>query len=118
MEEQLFEAIMFTVLILLTGAVLGLLCSGAGQKPSLERSQELYWRSLVVFIFGLILTGLWYLFGISVSRTSEYISQMGLSLGISLVSLAAGLNHLRKFKEYSKVSLEIEQGLLDSAKEE
>ena len=75
MEEELIETIMFVTLILLTGLALGSLLSGARQKPSLERSRELYWRSIVVFTFGLILTVMWYLFGIGLSESEEYLSQ-------------------------------------------
>ena len=118
MEEELFETIMFVLLILMTGLALGLLFSGAGQKPSLERSRELYWRSIVVFTFGLILTVMWYLFGIGLSESEEYLSQMGITLGVSLVALLTGLNHWRKFRKFSRASLEIEQRIIDDQKEE
>jgi di/tricarboxylate transporter len=116
-EDELFEVVMFTMLLLLTGTALGLLWSGTGQKPSLERSQELYWRSIVVFILGLVLTGLWYMFGIGTSTTVDYTAQMGISIGVSLVALLTGLNHWRKFREFSRVHSEIEQGLLESTQE-
>jgi len=117
-EEGLYETIMFVVLILLNGAVLGLLVGGVGQKPSLERSRELYWRSIAIFFFGLIIVGLWYLFGISVSKLEEYSPHSGFALGASLIAIVVGVRHWRKFREFSQVSMEIEQGLSGETPEE
>ncbi len=110
-ESDMFELVMSLVLLLLTAVVGVFLFDAFTTKPSLERSHGIFWRSIVCFFFGIILSALWFLLSIGAEANStEYVN---FSIGTSaeaLLGLIGGLRHWRKYQEYSRMTREIEVG--------
>jgi Na+/proline symporter len=106
------EFIAIIILIVFT-AVVGVFSSTALEtKPSLEKSKRIFWQSLMVVPFGLILSGAWYLMSMddSVNTTGfQYLSIF--ALADSIGAFFFGLRHLRKYREYTRMMLEINTGL-------
>ena len=105
------EFVIVLVLILFTAIVGVFLTEAQMTKPSLERSQTLYKQSMVAFLLGLILSVLWYLLSATPETNRiEYLAFSGGTLLEVILSLLIGLRHRRKYREYTRVTLEIEEG--------
>jgi len=94
-------------------AVVGVFSSNAvGTKPSLERSKSIFRQSLLIAPFGLILSGVWYLVGMTNGLNTTEVQYLSTFAFIdSIFALFFGLRHLRKYREYTRVTLEITKGL-------
>ncbi len=108
----MFEIVMLFVLLLLTAVVGVILCDALATKPSLERSQEIFSRSILFVIFGIILSSLWFLLSISAEAIrTECVYFSIAAFTEAILGLFAGLRHWRKYREYTRTTREIEEGL-------
>ncbi len=83
-------------------------------KPSIEQSQRIFWQSLIIFFFGLMVSVTWYLLWMSTALSlSDSLVFSGCTLLEAILTILIGLRHLRKYREYVRVNLEIEEGLSD-----
>ena len=108
------------IILLVFTAVVGVFLTDAQmRKPSLERSHKIFKQSLGVFFCGLVISATWYLLGISSeSSRLEFLVFSGSVLLEAVLTLILGLNHLRKYNEYTRMQLEIIEGLSDTASDD
>jgi uncharacterized membrane protein len=110
---------MYLLLLLLTAGIGVFLLNVLTTKPSLERSQEFYRQSILFFPFGIIVSVLWYiLWFVSESNNNELLVFSSGSFIEALLFLIGGFIHWTKYREYTRITLEIEEGLSDTASAE